>query len=171
MVQILALLTQRCSSASFSHLGKTRMFHELVAIGAAVVAPPFTFSSARRVKVNEARGGGIGGGGLLFRQAKFAELNNGLNVSMRINGNTTIKCGETINLSVPITGRVHSKEFDQYYSGKYLITKLRHSFDIATKRHEILCVAAKDAISEGLEQRSQAIEPLGKIGTIDNLTY
>ena len=42
---------------------------------------------------------------------------------MRINGNTTIKCGETINLSVPITGRVHSKEFDQYYSGKYLITK------------------------------------------------
>ena len=116
-------------------------------------------------------GGGIGGGGLLFRQAKFAELNNGLNVSMRINGNTTIKCGETINLSVPITGRVHSKEFDQYYSGKYLITKLRHSFDIATKRHEILCVAAKDAISEGLEQRSQAIEPLGKIGTIDNLTY
>ena len=87
---------------------------------------------------------------LLHRQARFTELNDGINVKMVINGTTNISVGQTINVNIPVTGKVHDKEFDKYYTGKYLITKLKHSFDNVGKKHEIVLSASKDSFSESI---------------------
>ena len=97
---------------------------------------------------------------LLQRKAKVAELNNGINISLRINGNTTISVGESINVKLPVTGRIHDGgEFDSYYSGKYIITTLKHQFDTVNKKHIIEMRAAKDSITPKLPNDSEAKEP------------
>ena len=108
---------------------------------------------------------------ILFRRAKIMELNNSINITMKINGNTTIAAGQTIQLTVPVTGRVHEKENDEYYSGRYLVTKVRHSFYQPDKKHEIILNAAKDSLSKELPQNSDAVEPLGSAGIVENVTY
>ena len=108
---------------------------------------------------------------ILFRRAKIMELNNSINITMKINGNTTIAAGQTIQLTVPVTGRVHEKENDEYYSGRYLVTKVRHSFYQPDKKHEIILNAAKDSLSKELPQNSDAVEPLGSAGVVENVTY
>ena len=108
---------------------------------------------------------------ILFRRAKLMELNSAVNITMKINGNTTIAAGQTINLTVPVYGRIHEKEYDEYYSGRYLITKLRHSFSQTDKKHEILLTASKDSFGKELPIGSKAIEPKGSAGQIYNLTY
>ena len=108
---------------------------------------------------------------ILFRRAKIMELNNAVSITMKINGNTTIAAGQTINLTVPVSGRIHEKENDEYYSGRYLITKLRHSFSQTDKKHEILLTASKDSFGKELPIGSKAIEPKGSAGQIYNLTY
>ena len=108
---------------------------------------------------------------ILFRRAKIMELNNAVTITMKINGNTTIAAGQTINLTVPVSGRIHEKENDEYYSGRYLITKLRHSFSQTDKKHEILLTASKDSFGKELPLGTKAIEPKGSAGQIYNLTY
>ena len=108
---------------------------------------------------------------ILFRRAKIMELNNAVTITMKINGNTTIAAGQTINLTVPVSGRIHEKENDEYYSGRYLITKLRHSFSQTDKKHEILLTASKDSFGKELPLGTKAAEPKGSAGQIYNLTY
>ena len=108
---------------------------------------------------------------VLFRRAKIMELNSSVNITMRINGNTTIAAGQTIELTIPITGRVHEKETDEYYSGRYLVTKVRHSFNQPDKKHEIIINASKDSLGKELPTNSTAVEPLGSVGLVYNTTY
>jgi len=108
---------------------------------------------------------------ILFRRAKIMELNNAISVTMKINGNTTIAAGQTMNLTVPVSGRIHEKENDEYYSGRYLITKLRHTFSQTDKKHEILLTASKDSLSKELPIGNKSTEPKGSAGQIFNLTY
>jgi len=97
---------------------------------------------------------------LLQRRAKISELNSGINISLKVNGNTTISVGETINIKLPVIGRIHEgNEFDSYYSGKYIITKLKHQFDIVSRRHTIEMNAAKDSITKKLPNEAEATEP------------
>ena len=88
--------------------------------------------------------------GLLHRQSKFNELTDGISIKMSINGSTNICVGQTINVNIPVTGKVHDKEFDKYYTGKYLITKLKHQFDTLSKKHTITLSAAKDSFSDDI---------------------
>jgi len=61
---------------------------------------------------------------------------------------------------LPVSGRVHEGgDFDAYYSGKYIITKLKHQFDNTNKKHIIEMNAAKDSITTKLPNNSEAIEP------------
>ena len=75
---------------------------------------------------------------ILFKQSKNLELKYGVNISMKLTGSTTLAVGDVINLQIPVTGRVHDKENDEYMTGKYLITELRHMFSTVDKKHEIL---------------------------------
>ena len=86
------------------------------------------------------------GAAIAARRAKLMQLDNGVSITLKINGNTTIAAGQTINVAVPVSGRVHDGENDKFYSGRYLVTKARHTFNQPDKRHEILLTASKDSL-------------------------
>ena len=105
------------------------------------------------------------------RSSKLLELSYGVNISMKITGNTTIAAGQLINLIVPVTGRIHDKENDQYMSGNYLITKLRHIFSQADKKHEIALNAVKDSLPKEYPINADSREPFGDKSESVELSY
>ena len=99
------------------------------------------------------------------RRSKLVELNSGISMGILINGNTTVEVGQKISFIKPLRGKSHSKdEIDTYYSGDFLITRLRHTFSQATKKHEISMVVIKDATARTYENIQDGSEPVGKTG-------
>ena len=71
---------------------------------------------------------------LLQRQQRIHELNTGMVVNMTINGNTTVAVGQIIDLSIPVSGIDHENVGkSKQQSGRYLISKLRHTFSNTTE--------------------------------------
>ena len=104
---------------------------------------------------------------LLSRQAKFMELNAGTSINMQIKGNTTIACGDIVEFDMPIVGKSHGKgDSDIYYSGRYLISKLRHIFQPSSNNHEIALTLVKDSFSRELPINKKATEPKGDKGML-----
>ena len=104
---------------------------------------------------------------LLSRQAKFMELNAGTSINMQIKGNTTIACGDIVEFDMPIVGKSHGKgDSDIYYSGRYLISKLRHIFQPSSNNHEIALTLVKDSFSTELPINKKATEPKGDKGML-----
>ena len=104
---------------------------------------------------------------LLSRQAKFMELNAGTSINMQIKGNTTIACGDIVEFNMPIVGKEHGKgDSDIYYSGRYLISKLRHMFQPSANNHEIALTLVKDSFSRELPINKKATEPKGDKGML-----
>ena len=60
-----------------------------------------------------------------------------------------------------VVGQTHGKsKADPYYSGKYLITTLKHEFnEVPQKNHVIFMTIVKDGYNEELEQNTSAEEP------------
>ena len=103
----------------------------------------------------------------LKRKAKFMELKDGTSIVMQVNGNTTIACGDIVEFNMPVIGTEHTKDkSDIYYSGRYLISKLRHIFDAPNKKHEIAMTLVKDSISQELPQNKDGTEPKGDKGML-----
>ena len=98
---------------------------------------------------------------LLHRQAKFLELKKGLSLVVEVHGMTNMAIGQTINFEMLVVGETHGKsKADPYYSGKYLITQLRHQFnEVPQKYHTIAMTIVKDGYTEELEQNTSAAEP------------
>ncbi len=99
---------------------------------------------------------------------------------MEINGNTTINTGSVIDFLLPISGKKHvsidgvinKDTFDIYNSGKFLITKSRHSFTSLGKRHKIYLSAVKDSFQRKLpEGTGDAIEPRGQETKLQEYFY
>ena len=96
------------------------------------------------------------------RNAKNTELDNGVKINMEINGNTTIKTGSIIDFQLPIVGTNHTGDsFDVYHSGKFLITKARHSFDKTANRYKMYLSTVKDSFNRELpDGGSEAQQPV-----------
>ena len=65
----------------------------------------------------------------IFRQRLFyTNLMNNIKCEMSIYGDSDLVVGYTVNLTLPLFTRVDMGEEwkDKYYSGKYLITGIRH---------------------------------------------
>ena len=98
---------------------------------------------------------------LLHRKAKFLELKKGVSLIVEVHGLTNIAVGQTINFEMQVVGETHGKsKADPYYSGKYLITTLKHRFSVTPSRnHTIIMTIVKDGYNEELEQNRGASEP------------
>ena len=98
---------------------------------------------------------------LLHRQAKFLELRKGISLVVEVHGMTNMAVGQTINFEMLVVGETHGKsKADPYYSGKYLITQLRHEFnEVPQRNHTIAMTIVKDGYTEELEQNRSAVEP------------
>ena len=98
---------------------------------------------------------------LLHRQAKFLELKKGISLIVEVHGLTNMTIGQTIDFEMQVVGQTHGKsKADPYYSGKYLITTLKHEFnEVPQKNHVIFMTIVKDGYNEELEQNTGAEEP------------
>ena len=108
---------------------------------------------------------------LLKRQAKFMELNAGTSINIEVNGSTTTSCGDCVDFDFPIVGSDHGTDgSDKYYSGKYLISQLRHIFSPETEKHRIAMTLVKDSFSNALPMNASGSQPKGTKGMLHTLT-
>ena len=84
----------------------------------------------------------------LQRRSRMNEYGAGLAIQMVIHGRTTLTAGDLIYIYVPSLGDSEIK--NKFYTGTYLITKLRHTFDARVQAHEITMEVAKDSLSEDI---------------------
>ena len=98
---------------------------------------------------------------LLPRQSKFVELNKGVSLNVKVHGSTNISDGQIIQFNKQTVGNANeSGDFDPYYTGRYIISNLRHIFDLAPKKeHSIVMSLVKDGYEQELEQNTAAREP------------
>ena len=97
--------------------------------------------------------------------AKMFELNSTISATMSVNGQCNLAAGQCVNVSRPAGG---PGDVDEEYSGKFLITKLRHIFDQGTRKHEILMHIAKDS-SVGVDS-GPVLQPKGRKQPVINLS-
>ena len=97
---------------------------------------------------------------MLHRQAKLLELRKGVSLVLQVHGMTNIAIGQTIQFNMLVAGQSHGKgDLDPYYTGKYLITQLKHQFiEFPQRNHIISMTIVKDGYNEELEQNTGAEE-------------
>ena len=78
----------------------------------------------------------------LQRQSRLMELGNGVSIQATINGRTNLTVGDTIFIIVPSIG--DSEPENEFYTGRYLIVKLRHTFSVTQKQHIITLEVTRD---------------------------
>jgi len=97
---------------------------------------------------------------LLQRRQRMHELRSGMILNMELHGNTTLTVGQVISVSLPVFGTDHENtKQSKHQSGLYLISKLRHTFDVATKNHTVACQATKDSYPIEFESKASGQEP------------
>lgn len=83
---------------------------------------------------------------IMRRRSKFASLDASIKMRIAVPGNTVLQVGDLIGLEM----RSEGSEKDPYLTGRYLITKLRHEFDmnVNSPRHTVMMEIVRDTISQ-----------------------
>ena len=110
---------------------------------------------------------------LLSRQSRLSELRDGIHVNVEVHGNTTIAAGDMVDLQLPIAGVDHNDDVaDIYYSGRYIITNMLHTFIPQQHTHTINMTLSKDSLPQSLPKRTDAKQPQPKtLGMITKKFY
>ena len=87
----------------------------------------------------------------------MSEIIEGISINMEIHGRTTLAVGDMINVSLPTFGDDDDGKENKFYSGKYMIKRLRHIFKNTSKMHTINLEAVKDGLPEVLESMDDEI--------------
>ena len=87
--------------------------------------------------------------------SRALELTTGIIIGMTLPGNTGMRVGNIIELDIPVVGNDHSKtKVDPFYSGNFLVKKLRHQFLQTTRQHLLHMAVVKDSIEESIPTSS-----------------
>lgn len=86
------------------------------------------------------------------REGRFMALDSSLRLEMQVHGNTSLAAGDLIGVNIPNKNpkTLDQTSADPYYSGRYLVRTLRHSFEKSvdgTDKHVIYMTAIRDTIS------------------------
>ena len=83
------------------------------------------------------------------RNSRMKQLQNSFTLNMTVYGNTFIKAGDTINVTIGASSSVTNRKNDPNYSGKYLITKIRHEFNNSGEEqtHMMYMSCIKESVS------------------------
>lgn len=82
------------------------------------------------------------------RNNRIQNLMNGLMINMVVAGVTGVEVGDTINISMPVTGlkNTRNEDLDDTYKGKFLIQSLKHVFSVSDRMHNMLMTVVKDSV-------------------------
>lgn len=85
---------------------------------------------------------------VMRRNSRLRQFQNSITLNMMIPGNTFIKAGDVLDIKIGASSTVTDRTNDPNYTGKYLITKIRHNFNNSKKdvRHTINMTVVKDSV-------------------------
>ena len=85
---------------------------------------------------------------LLRRQSRLTQFDNALKITMQVPGVTHMQVGDVIQVNMLNKSSLSDEKFDKYYSGRYIISKLRHEFQIGGEtKHTIYMEVTRDNVS------------------------
>jgi hypothetical protein len=105
---------------------------------------------------------------------------NALQCELETHGNTHLNIGHIIRINVPRSGRdkfgIKSADHDKYLTGRWLITAIRHSFNIADQIHTMALTCIKETYKTPLYEKASplqvSVKDEGKpINLYDNSQY
>jgi hypothetical protein len=85
---------------------------------------------------------------IMRRNSRLRQFQNSITLNMTVPGNTSIQAGDVLHISIGASSTVTDRTDDPNYTGKYLITKIRHTFNNGLKevRHTINMTVVKDSV-------------------------
>tara|TARA_B100000941_G_scaffold285410_1_gene257426 strand:- start:155 stop:1522 length:1368 start_codon:yes stop_codon:yes gene_type:complete len=85
---------------------------------------------------------------IMRRNSRLRQFQNSVTLNMTVPGNTSIQAGDVLHISIGASSTVTDRTDDPNYTGKYLITKIRHTFNNGLKevRHTINMTVVKDSV-------------------------
>ena len=85
---------------------------------------------------------------IMRRTSRLRQFQNSITLNMTVPGNTSIQAGDVLHISIGASSTVTDRTDDPNYTGKYLITKIRHTFNNGLKevRHTINMTVVKDSV-------------------------
>ena len=86
---------------------------------------------------------------VMRRNSRLRQFQNSITLNMMIPGNTFIKAGDVLDIKIGASSTVTDRTDDPNYTGKYLITNIRHTFNNGLKevRHTINMTVVKDSVN------------------------
>ena len=98
------------------------------------------------------------------------ELMGGVSLTLEVNGHTALEAGQMVDFFRDSTGKKIDDGIDKYFSGRFLISSLRHTFSNNFKKHEITMLIVKDSFPSSIPVRSSAKPTRQRRGFTTNLT-
>lgn len=99
-------------------------------------------------------------------KSRLQQFEKGVKVQIQVPGQTMIQAGDVIQLKVGATSATTSGKYDMQHSGRYVLTTLRHSFNLtADPRHTMFIEATKDSLIETLPSTGAQYTNNGSIQT------
>jgi len=100
------------------------------------------------------------------RTSAMAEMNSTIGLNMRAHGNTMITVGDLVNCTIPHHAQVmpegsqNQPKEDKFFSGNYLIRRIKHDFTVEGFYHEMNMTLYKNGLEDELSEKKDAYEPM-----------
>ena len=123
---------------------------------------------------NEEKGAGYGidvsqdGRKLAERESQLNQVTNGTGLTMVVKGQSYLEAGDLIKFNMLTVDEKNPTMYDPQYSGKYVITKIRHQ--VTSKQYKMALECAKDSVKYGFTQSDFRVERNKNIPNLRN-TY
>ena len=123
---------------------------------------------------NEEKGAGYGidvsqdGRKLAERESQLNQVINGTVLTMVVKGQSYLEAGDLIKFNMLTVDEKNPTMYDPQYSGKYVITKIRHQ--VTSKQYKMALECAKDSVKYGFTQSDFRVERNKNIPNLRN-TY
>ena len=84
------------------------------------------------------------------RKGRFSSLDSAITLRVEVPGNTTLQAGDLIGIEMRNQGMLAEDKKDPYFSGRYLVRKLRHEFTFAegSPKHTVYLDCVRDTIKQ-----------------------
>lgn len=85
------------------------------------------------------------------RISRLNQIQKGIKVQLSAAGHTMLQAGDIIQLKVGATSANTKDKYDMHHSGRYILTTLRHEFNLTgDPRHKLYMEACKDNVINSL---------------------
>lgn len=116
------------------------------------------------------------------RSGRFSAMESAITLRITVPGNTTLQAGDLVGIDMRNQGILAEDERDPIYSGRYLVSKLKHEFTRGdgVYKHQVHMEVIRDTVKQSLPSEGVPLQDSGNpldevvpIGTTDSsdVTY